>query len=357
MNEKRLSARAAGLAFAGCFLGVGCMSGQEVWQFFGSFGTAGFVGMLLAVIGLAVFNLIIGYTVSATGDARIDRVVVGSGNRVLLGLTGALEILTFFGTYVVTASGAGALFETLVGFRGAHYVGALVFCLVLSFLAIKGIRGVVKLFSYAVPLLVLLAFAVSLITVLQNRGALCLPTVETEHHPFIPNAPLGALTFMSYNLFCSIGVLCPIGLQVKSRRTAVGGTVLGGILLLAEMVSVIFALKVSPEAAASDLPMLTAAYSISEAVGGVYALLLFLSMAGASLACLVPTVTYAAEHWRVSERHGALTVFAVSAAAFVLSCFGFADLVGTVFSALGYIALVPLVGILISAKRVGRKRG
>ncbi len=356
MNGKGLSVWATGFAFAGCFLGVGCMSGQEVWQFFGSFGLSGFVGMLFAVAGLAIFNLLLVRIVTATGDARIDHAVVGSGNRLLLGLTGALEIVVFFGTYVVTASGAGALFETLTGFRGAHYVGAFVFCLVLSFLAIKGIRGVVKLFSYAVPLLVFLAFAASVLTVWQNKEALLQPTVEVVHHPFIPNAPLGALTFTSYNFFCSIGVLCPVGLQVKSRRAALGGTVFGSLLLLTEMVAVVFALKVSPQAATAELPMLEVAYALSEGFGGLYALLLFLSMTGASLACLVPTVTYAAEHLRAAEKHGALTVFLISAAAFVLSCFGFADLVGMVFSALGYVSLLPLVGISVTALRRGKFR-
>ena len=35
-------------AYAGCFLGAGFVSGQELWQFFGEFGVKGYVGLLIA---------------------------------------------------------------------------------------------------------------------------------------------------------------------------------------------------------------------------------------------------------------------------------------------------------------------
>lgn len=79
------------------------------------------------------------------GDARIDHAVVGAPNNFLLTLTGALETLIFFGTYVVTAAGAGALLEMLTGFRGAHIWGAFLFCAVISFITIRGIKGLVHL--------------------------------------------------------------------------------------------------------------------------------------------------------------------------------------------------------------------
>lgn len=51
---KKLGSLPIGLSFAGCFLGVGCMSGAEVFQFFGTFGIPGFVGVFFAVTGLAL---------------------------------------------------------------------------------------------------------------------------------------------------------------------------------------------------------------------------------------------------------------------------------------------------------------
>ena len=41
MREKE-SALRLGFTYAGCFLGAGYVSGQELWQFFGRFGEKGF---------------------------------------------------------------------------------------------------------------------------------------------------------------------------------------------------------------------------------------------------------------------------------------------------------------------------
>ncbi len=350
---KKLGSLPIGLSFAGCFLGVGCMSGAEVFQFFGTFGIPGFVGVFFAVTGLALLNLAIAYIVGKTGDAGIDRVVVGAPRKMLLSLTGGLEILIFFGTYVVTVAGAGALLEMLTGLPGAHLWGSFLFCFLISLIAIRGITGLVRLFSAVVPVLVLMAFAVSMATVFRHPVFDFTPS-ETVH-PFLPNAFCGALTFSSYNIFCSIGVLCPIGLQAKSRKAVVWGTVLGGAALAVQMVCVLLALAVTPEAAVESLPMLAVARALSPVLAVVYAVLLFFSMAGASLACLIPTVTYFADRSRFLCRHSALLTFALSFAAFLFSCFGFADLVGTVFSSFGYVALAAVFGIVFHAVRLWRK--
>ena len=348
---KKISASAVGFSFAGCFLGVGCMSGSEVYQFFGTFGRIGFLGVLAAVTGLSLLNFCIAYIVRKTGDARIDHAVVGAPNNFLLTLTGALETLIFFGTYVVTAAGAGALLEMLTGFRGAHIWGAFLFCAVISFITIRGIKGLVHLFSAVVPILVFMAFIVSVVTVIKNPGGFDF-TPSEKIHPFIPNAACGALTFTSYNIFCSIGVLCPVGLQAKSRKSVVLGTVFGALLLIVQMVCVLLALAATPGASAESLPMLAVARQLSPVLSYFYAALLFFSMAGASLACLIPTITYFADHSKFLCGHSALLTFTLSLVAFLFSCFGFADLVGTLFSSFGYVALAAVFGIVFHAARI-----
>ena len=45
---KQLKPWQLAFTFIGCFLGAGFVSGQELWQFFGSFGSSGLLGALLA---------------------------------------------------------------------------------------------------------------------------------------------------------------------------------------------------------------------------------------------------------------------------------------------------------------------
>ena len=76
MEEKKWNAGSIGLTFAGSFLGAGYVSGQELWQFFGSFGGGGLLGVLAAMALLAVFGLALMYIISRTGIAEMDAVLV-----------------------------------------------------------------------------------------------------------------------------------------------------------------------------------------------------------------------------------------------------------------------------------------
>ena len=55
---KKIGSLKLGLSFAGCFLGAGYVSGQELWQFFGAFGNWGYVGFALATLLFVVIGLI-----------------------------------------------------------------------------------------------------------------------------------------------------------------------------------------------------------------------------------------------------------------------------------------------------------
>lgn len=344
---RKISAFTLSLTFTGCFLGAGYVSGQELYQFFGAFGIFGYIGLFVAVALLAVLNMIIIHIVSTTNNAQIDKTVVGSDNKLLLFSVGALENIIFFGTYVVMAAGAGALAENLTGINNSHIIGSLVFCLIISFLAVKGIKGLVKIFSAVVPVLVVLTVAIGIFTIATNAQNGFLIEKSSDFNILIPNWIAGAVTFSTYNLFCSIGVLCPVGLQTKSKSSALLGTLLGCVFLVIVALSVLLSFAVIPEASLEELPMLAISESISPVLMYVYACLLFLAMSGASLACLIPTVTYLSNYSKTAELHGAALTFIISGIAFLLSCFGFADLVGTLFSSFGYISILGVIGLVL----------
>ena len=56
MMKRKESALRLGFTFAGCYLGAGYVSGQELWQFFGAFGNWGYVGFVLAALLFTVIN-------------------------------------------------------------------------------------------------------------------------------------------------------------------------------------------------------------------------------------------------------------------------------------------------------------
>ena len=63
-------------AFAGCFLGAGFVSGQELWQFFGEFGVKGYIGLLLACVLLAAFGVIMMRLLQKSGIEKAEEIMV-----------------------------------------------------------------------------------------------------------------------------------------------------------------------------------------------------------------------------------------------------------------------------------------
>ena len=112
MEEKKWNAGSIGLTFAGSFLGAGYVSGQELWQFFGSFGGGGLLGVLAALALLAVFGLALMYIISRTGIAEMDAVLVPWKRLAWLRkLSSALQLILLFGVIAIMYAGGGALLD------------------------------------------------------------------------------------------------------------------------------------------------------------------------------------------------------------------------------------------------------
>ena len=331
--------------FTGCFLGAGYVSGQEVYQFFGAFGAKGMLGLVFAMAVIFVSGCMLTRLTMMTGDRAIDRAVVGGQNRVLLFAVGAAELLMMFGTYFVMIAGAGALIEQVTGLPYANLWGGFIYTVMLSALAILGLNGLVRIFSAAVPLLVIFTVLIGICSVVKVGG---IPEfAEIPHtNPLLPNFVAGAFTFSCYNFFCCVGVMTPYGTELKSVRRMRVGIFFGVCFLFLVATGIILSINACPSAPTASLPILAAAEWIWQPLQYLFAALLFLAMTGAGLSCLLPTAMYFHQHFAVCEKHNVLTVCVISGVAFLLSCFGFADLVGTVFSCFGYISFFILLGVV-----------
>ena len=121
---KKIGSFNLGLAFAGCFLGAGYVSGQELWQFFGSFGAKGVAGLLVAVALLFFTGIIMILLGRLTRLSEIDKIVVRRDWPLLRGAVTVLELLFLFGVGTIMSAGVGALLEQLFGL--APFIGSII---------------------------------------------------------------------------------------------------------------------------------------------------------------------------------------------------------------------------------------
>ena len=338
MSQKIGTLRLA-LTFAGCFLGAGYVSGQELWQYFGAFGARGLLGLVLAVALLGGTGVLLLRLSARTGIETMDALIVRADIPWLRTVVGVLTAALLFGVVCIMAAGIGALGEQMLGLP--VWLGAAIACVLIAAAAYFGLGGMVSVFTVAVPCMIVAALVIAGIR-LHRTGLTAAAFAAGDTNPMLGNWATSAVNYAAYNFFATVGILAPLTRHLKKPGTAVWGTVLGCVLLLAVALGVLAALAVSPESVGAQLPMLDLACRLGTA-GVVYAVLLFLGMFGTSVSSLVAVLTYAGQKSARLAGHRMALLLVLTAAAFAGSLFGFGDLIGTVYPVYGYLGMAAML--------------
>ena len=122
--------KSIGIAFtyAGCIIGAGFLSGQELWQFFGSYGKWGIVGFLLAMVLQIVLCSVIFIYAKRSQIKEFDLLIAKS--KPVRWFFVFSEAFFIFGVLMVMFAGAGPLIETVFGLN--ELVGSIIFAIIVT---------------------------------------------------------------------------------------------------------------------------------------------------------------------------------------------------------------------------------
>lgn len=341
---KKMGVLRLSLLFAGCFLGAGYVSGQELWQYFGSYGSAGFIGLLVAMALLCLFGILTLRLAQMSGFAEADRIIIPWDIKPLRLCVSIMETILLFCVSAVMTAGAGALLEQLFGLP--HILGSFLFGAALLAAALAGLQGVVSAFSVSVPLLILATILFGVFSAVRSDFS-ALPQAASGSSQLLGNWFFSAVNFACYNVFGTIAVLAPFGTFMTGRRTVYAGIAGGTLALIIIAVSVLLSLRACPASAGTELPMLYVAASLSPLASYLYAVLLLAGMFGTALSTFVGLVTFFAGKFPPVAKHRKAFSIAVFLLAFAASLFGFGDLIGILYPLFGYGSAVFLVLMIL----------
>lgn len=329
---------------AGCFLGAGYVSGQELWKFFGAFGVAGLPGRVMALAIQLVFVILILQLGRKTGLSSLDRVLIPEEKPVLHSVVGIFQLIFLFGVTVVMAAGAGALVQQMFHFPAA--LGGAVFCFLAMLVTFRGMEGLSKICGVLVPAMIVTAMVISVITVAKTGLHAVWVMPDVHDSPLIPNWWIAALTYVSYNIFGAIGVLTPVGPHVADEKTLRKGSTLGVVMLLAISLGILPAVGVRPDAALQELPMLALAEEIHPLLGYLYSVLLLTGMMGTTVSFWVAASIYVVQRKPDWEPVRKRVILVQAVLAFGGSLLGFGDLIGTFYPIFGYLGFAAMFLLL-----------
>jgi uncharacterized membrane protein YkvI len=352
---KKLTPLKLALTFAGCFLGAGYVSGQELWQFFGVFGLGGYFGLVLAMAFLFAVAAALTGLARRTGVYEPDKLVVGFDVKALRGVMMGLELVFLFGIGTIMTAGVGALLNQLFGLPS--WLGSAAFAAAVAVIAIFGLRGMVSAFSVSVPILAAATLIFGLVS-LSRGGFSALPeTVTSGPNPMMPVWFVGAITFSCYNIFGNFAVLSPLSRYIPDRKTALAGIGLGALLLLCIALGVMVSVSGMPSSLSAQLPMLALAGSMSPWLGIMYGVLLLMAMFGTSLSSEVAFMDFVCAKSEKLSAGRRLLIAAYAVLTFIGSLEGFGGLIATVYPVFGYCSsvFVALLAVHCVRDRKARK--
>lgn len=228
--QRKIGALRLGLTFAGCFLGAGYVSGQELWQYFGAFGAHGLLGLVLAIALLGGTGVVLLRLSARTGIETMDALIVRADIPWLRTLVGVLTAALLFGVVCIMAAGIGALGSQMLGLP--VWLGSALVCVLIAAAAYFGVGGMVTVFTVAVPCMIVAALIIAGIR-LQRTGLTAAAFAGGSTNPMLGSWVTSAVNYAAYNFFATVGILAPMTQYLKSRSTAGWGTLLGCVLLLA----------------------------------------------------------------------------------------------------------------------------
>ena len=342
---KKIGLLSMAFTFAGCLLGAGYVSGQELWQYFGSYGRIGIIGLMVSLVLVGLTSALVIWLSDNAKTGTVDRLLIRFDVPWLRVFVGILFSLLYFVIAIIMIAGISSLCVQMFGMN--RTAGSALATILVMVTVYFGFGGMVRVFDLVIPVLVVAAVALSVICIVKS-GAESIDLTIADNNPLLGTWYMSAFNYATLNMFGSIGIIAPLASHFKSKSTGPVGILIGTAALTVIAVLLILAMSTSRESTGTDLPMLYIAQKMGGVYAVIYAVLLFIAMYGNANATMVAALNYAEKRLpNGKEKKGRIIrITAAGAAAFICSLTGFTNLVATVYPVIGYIGIVSLILII-----------
>ena len=342
---KKKGAFSIALTYAGCMLGAGFVSGQELWQYFGAYGKKGVLSLVLSFILLGVFTLILLLLSRKTGKTAMDDLILKADLPVVKDIIGILTAVIIFSNVSIMIAGIGALVEEACGI--ARPVVNLIVTILIGIFSYFGISGMMAVFDFLVPVLVIATLALCGVRI-GNAGISGIDLSEKALNPLLGGCGLACINYAAMNFYGVLTVFPPIGKETEKKRTFSTALILGTMLLILSGLAVILALSTSETAVLKEVPMQEIAGEMGAVPDIVISVMLTFAMFGVGVSYQVSTMSYLEGRFvKFMKKGRSFVLLMLLAAAYLLSLFGFGDLISLLYPLFGYFGmlLMLLIGI------------
>ncbi len=348
MNEPelRLSTAAVAFLFISALFGAAFASGQEILKFFGSYGGIGKWGILLTTLLFMAFGQMTLRLSYEKQSQRLEDVISPVDHPLVKGFVSLVTGFCLVVIYIALMAAASVLFYEQLGiprWTGGLLVGSLVMVT-----TIVGFEGISRIIPLVTPLMLILTLGACVLILAVTRPG-PMGDYEAFQSPLAPNWIGAAMIYVAYNFIGAVPFLntvaCATALSTNARRGAlIGAAGLGAaaFLLYSTLMSDL------GQAGLYELPMIYLAGKIAPACRILYSVILMIAIYCASVNALYGATKNAGKGNR-KKRIAAILLTGFGG--YIVSLFGFSNVISYIFPIQGYFCIALLLCILISYVR------
>lgn len=346
MKNKRITTFHVAGTYIGTIVGAGFASGQEIFQFFVSFGIWGIAGILTITVLFIYFGYIImelGWKLNASSHLPIVSKV---GGRIVGSFSDIVITFFLFGALTAMIAGSGALFHQ--EFNLHPVFGSLFMAAITVITVLGGFNSIINSISMVAPFLILSALLISIAAILSAPlNEIIIRSMETP--VMLRNWLWSAILYISYNIVPSISILGPLGRETRNRKTIRRGAIWGGIGLGIGAASIFLALSINAEAVKDiEVPMIIIARRFSPVARILYSIVLLAEIYTSAVGDLYGFVSRICD---MKTKKATFLVILCSILAFSASLAGFSNLVRYLYPSVGYCGVLTLICLIYDRYR------
>lgn len=340
MSTKYLS---VAFAYVGVIIGAGLASGQDLLQYFLSFGSIGFVG----IVGVGLLNVLFGgialqlgsYYRSDNHDEVFERIAHPALRRVI----DVVLVFSGFAMGFVMLAGAGANLEQQFGMPA--WAGSALCAVLVVLTAFLDFDRIMKVIGVFTPMIVL---AITVLTVYAlarpHPGLAELDAVASRVPPALPNLWLSTINYFALCVVGGIAMAFVLGGSVLRIGEARRAGRVGGIIIALVVGADALALYLNLDRVWDvNVPALEIARSIHPVFAFAYTLIIFALIYNTVFSLFYST---ARRFSGGSTTRMRLVLVGVVALGYAASFMGFKKLVGAMYPIIGYLG-IALLGVLV----------
>ena len=329
--------------FAGTLIGAGFASGQELLQFFITYGSFGFCGIFFA--GL-LFSFMSWRLLSISYQFQLhtytDFIYFLFPPKIAFFFEHTITCFLFT-VLVIMFAASGDIANDLF-FVSPNY-GYLILSIFIILSALKGFHSITKINSYVTPFLASVIILISLNSLFYHHFSFdMIKNAALYSTQPAPSWLLACVLYVSYNLILSTAILVPLGSSIHNKNALKYGSFIGGITLMCLSFLIVSTLiSHSPEILSLPIPMLNISCTQNQLHAFLYTFIFIIAMFTTSLSCLYGCANKLKSILPVSYPLSLLLIVLFSL------CFtqiGFSQLIATVFPCFGYIGLLILLKLV-----------